>query len=101
MNSSKNVAPKPASSRRKIGRMIILAVCAAFFLTILACCYAVAVVVTAVLNGIGQALGSVLSTVILLYGLVAIYWLTEMIALLATGQLIPFLMRVLQLLGSP
>ena len=112
MRNSKGVPSKPASSRRKIGRQIILGVCAALFLSVLAgcyavavvlaCCYAVTVVVTAVLTGIGEAIAfiSMLSAAIVLFALVAVYWLMEMMALLSAGQLIPFVMRVLQLFGS-
>jgi hypothetical protein len=102
MRDSKGVLSKPAPSRRRIGYFIILGVCAAFFLTVLACCYAVTVVVTAVLTGIGEAIAfiSMLSAAIVFFALVAVYWLMEMIALLSSGQLIPFVMRVLQLFGS-
>jgi hypothetical protein len=104
---SSRVPQKPGSSRRSRKRAIILAVCAAFALMALACCYAVTVVVAAVLNGIGaiftglaESIGAFISMATVLFVVVVFPLLMELLSLLSTGQLIPFFMRVLHLLGS-
>jgi hypothetical protein len=96
--------PKRAVSRRAYWRTIILTVCtasvftvcAAFVLTVLVCCYAVTMFATTLLKGLGDFGGAL----IVFAALMTIPWLLELLSLLSTGQLIPFVMRLLQLLGS-
>ena len=101
-----SVPQKPAPSRRRYVRTIILAFCATLALTILVACCTVTVVVAAVFSGLGAAFG--LGTVFegigealafaVLSVLVIFPWLMELASLLSTGQLIPFVMRLLYLL---
>jgi hypothetical protein len=94
--------PKRAPSRRSYLRTIIFAVCAAFVLTVFVCCYAVTMVAMAVLKGIAEGiahLGNFFS-VFVFAALVMVPWLLELLSLLSTGQLIPFVMRLFQMLGS-
>jgi hypothetical protein len=100
-----SIPQKPAPSRRRCVRTIILAFCATLALTVLVVCCAVAVVVAAVFNGLGavfQGLGEAIafagSMTIVLSVLVVFPWLMEMASLLSTGQLIPFVMRLIHLL---
>jgi hypothetical protein len=101
------VPPKPAPSRRKRKRAIILTVCAAFVLMAFVCCYAVTVVVAAVLNGVGaifnglaESIGAFISTLTVFLVVVVFPLLMDLLSLLAAGQLIPFAMRFLHLLSS-
>ena len=104
--------PKRAPSRRSYRRTIIFGVCFAFVLTILVCCYAVTMeaiaalreiaalkeipdAVTAGLEGFGGLFMSIVFAALMM-----ILWLLELLSLLVTGQLIPFVMRLSQLLGS-
>jgi hypothetical protein len=87
---------KRPPSRRSYGRTIIFAVCAAFVLTVFVCCYAVTMVAMAVLKGIAD-LGIFFAV---FAAIIMIPWLLELLSLLSTGQLIPFVMRLFQLLGS-
>jgi hypothetical protein len=101
---------KPARSRRQKRRVVILVICAALTLTVFACVCAVAVVVAAVVHGFGSVFAGLLSG--LFDGLAALFVaaafslllafpvLMELLALLTTGQVIPFIMRLAQLLGS-
>lgn len=101
---------KPARSRRQKRRVVILVICAALTLTVFASLCAVAVVVAAVVHGFGSLLdglfsGLFASVAALLMTvaaslLLAFPVLMELLALLTTGQVIPFVMRLAQLLGS-
>jgi predicted exporter len=101
-----SIPQKPARSRRRYVRTIILAFCATLALTVLVTWCAVAVVVAAVFNGfdavfglgaifdgIGEALAVAALSVLAVFP-----WLMEMASLLSTGQLIPFVMRLIHLL---
>jgi hypothetical protein len=98
--------PKRAPSRRSYWRTIIFGVCFAFVLTILVCCYAVTMFAITGLKEIVDALTAVLEGFggffmsIVFAALMMIIWLLELLSLLFTGQLIPFVMRLSQLLGS-
>jgi hypothetical protein len=98
---------KPNPFRRKRKRAIILPVCAAYALTALAGCYAVAVVVTAVLRVIGElfdgiaAVGSVVALVTMIFVVAVFPLIMELVSLLSMGQLIPLFMRVFSLLSPP
>ena len=105
-----SVPQKPAPSRRRYARAIILCACPAFTLIVFVCCYAVTVAVAAVSNGLdavfhavfaglGEAVASIVIAMVLSV-LVIFPWLMELASLFSTGQLIPFVMRLLQLLGS-
>jgi hypothetical protein len=96
---------KPARSRRRYLRTIILAFCATLALTVLLAFCAVAVVVAAVFRGLGglfqgieEAIAFAGSMTIVLSVFVVFPWLMEMASLLSTGQLIPFVMRLIHLL---
>jgi hypothetical protein len=98
--------PKRAPPRRSYWRTIIFGVCFAFVLTILVCCSAVTMVAIAGLKEIGDALTAVFEVfggplmLIDFAALMMILWLLELLSLLFTGQLIPFVQRLFQLLGS-
>jgi hypothetical protein len=92
--------PKRPPSRRSYGRTIIFAVCAAFVLTVFVCCYAVTMVAMAVLKGIANGIADLGIFFSVFAALIMIPWLLELLSLLSTGQLIPFVMRLFQLLGS-
>jgi hypothetical protein len=98
--------PKRDPSRRSYWRTIIFGVCFAFVLTILVCCYAVTIVAIAGLKEIWDALTAVpegfggLFMSIVFAALMMIRWFLELLSLLFTGQLIPFVMRLSQLLRS-
>jgi hypothetical protein len=106
MTDFKSSVPlKPAPSRRKYVRAIILAVCATLALTVFVFCFAVTVMMAAAINGfgglfqgIGEAVAFTFSTAIILSVLVIFPWLMELASLLSTGQLIPFFMRLIHLL---
>jgi hypothetical protein len=100
-----SVPQKPAPSRRRYVRTIILAVCGALALTVIVACCAITVVVAAVFSGlgaafqgIGEAIAFTISMGMVVSVLVVFPWLMEMASLLSTGQLIPFVMRLIQLL---
>jgi hypothetical protein len=99
---------KPGRSRRQKRRVVILVICAALTLTVFAC--VCAVVVAAVVHGFGSLLDGLFRG---LFASVAAFLMTvaaslllafpllmELLALLSTGQVIPFVMRLAQLLGS-
>jgi len=101
------VSQKPVPYRRKRKRAIILAVCATFGLMALVCCYAVTVVVAAVLNGVGaifngfaESIGAFISMAAVFLVVVVLPLLMDLLSLLAAGQLIPFAMRLFHLFGS-
>ncbi len=82
-------------------RTIILAICATLVLTVVVCCYAVTVVVAAIFKGLDavfqglfQPLAFALPIVLVL---MAFPWLVELVSLLSTGQVIPFVARLLYL----
>jgi hypothetical protein len=91
---------KRPPSRRSYVRTIIFAVCAAFVLTVFVCCYAVTMVAMAVLKGIANGIADLGIFFAVFAAIIMIPWLLELLSLLSTGQLIPFVMRLFQLLGS-
>jgi hypothetical protein len=102
------VLGKPARSRRRSGRVVILVICAALALTVFVCCCALAAMVAVVFNGLGslfnglgEFVGAMLWMAIALCSLAVFPLLMELLALLCTGQLIPFAIRLVQLLASP
>ena len=93
---------KLAPSRRGYLRTILLAVCGMLVLTLVVCCYAVTVVVAAIFKGFDaifqgliEPIAFAISMAIVLV-LMALSWLMELASLLSTGQLIPFMARLLQ-----
>ena len=107
------VPGKRARPRRGMGRVVILAMCVGLSLTFLVSCCAIAVAVLvvvtafngieAVFNGLFSGLfgGVAMFFLAIALGLLAVFpLLMELLALLSTGQLIPFFMRLAQLLGS-
>ncbi len=101
------VPQKPGPSRRRRNLPIILFVCTSFVFMTLACCYAVTVVMAAVLHGVGaifngiaESIGAIISTATVLLVVVVFPLLMDLLSLLATGQVIPFVMRLMHLLGS-
>ena len=101
---------KPVRSRCQKLRNVILVICAALTLAVFACVCAVAVVVAAVVHGFGSLLDGLFSGLFASFAalfmtvaaslLLAFPVLMELLALLSTGQVIPFIMRLGQLLGS-
>ena len=102
--------PKRARSRHSYGRTIIFAVCAAFVLTVVVGGYCAGFVLTVLVCGSAvttlaaaallKGLGDFGGALIVFAALMTIPWLMELLSLLSTGQLIPFVMRVFQLMGS-
>jgi hypothetical protein len=101
---------KPVRSRCQKLRNVILVICAALTLAAFAFVCAVAVVVAAVVHGFGSLLDGLFSGLFASFAalfmtvaaslLLAFPVLMELLALLSTGQVIPFIMRLGQLLGS-
>jgi hypothetical protein len=104
------VPGKPARARHRKWPVIVLAVYVLAF-TVFVWCFAVAVVVAAVIHGLGSMFdglfGGLFSGLAGLYMAMQFFFflllfplLMELLALLSTGQVIPFFMRLAQLLGS-
>jgi hypothetical protein len=95
---------KRAPRRRSYVRTIIFAVCAALVVTVFVCCYAVTMVAMAVLKGIGTMFADLFADLgvflAVFAALIMIPWVLELLSLLSTGQFIPFIVRLFQLLGS-
>ncbi len=103
-----SIPRKPAPSRRRYVRGILLAIWATFALTVVACCYAVTMVMAAVskgfdaifhatFHGLEEALASIFMALVLAV-LALFYLLMELASLLSSGQLTPFVMWVIYLL---
>ena len=99
--------PKRVRSHRACWRTIIFTVCAAsiftvciaFVLTGLIFGYAITLFATTLLKGLGDFGVAVVAEIVFTM-LLTIPWLLELFNLLTTGQLIPFVMRLFQLLNS-
>jgi hypothetical protein len=91
---------KRVPRRRSHVRTIIFAVCAALVVTVFVCCYAVTMVAMAVLKAIGTMFADLSVFLAVFAALIMIPWVLELLSLLSTGQFIPFIVRLFQLLGS-
>ena len=91
---------KRAPRRRSYVRTIIFGVCAALVVTVFVCCYAVTMVAMAVLKAIGTMFADLGVFLAVFASLIMIPWVLELLSLLSTGQFIPFIVRLFQLLGS-
>jgi hypothetical protein len=104
------VPGRPVRSRRQCLRAVIMAICGGFIVASVVTCCAVGVVIARMLNRLDSALDPHISE--LLAGVAAIFLavavlllevftvLMELFALLSTGHIIPFFLKLAQLLGS-
>jgi hypothetical protein len=103
--------PKPTRSRRSSRCLIILAVCAAFALAVAGCCYAVGIVVTAFLSGLGELAAAVvaIATVLLAISIImslymllaATNWVVALVVvawLIYVGDLMTIFTQLLQMM---
>jgi hypothetical protein len=90
-------------SRRAIRRVIILAACAVCGLGCIACCVAGAMAVMVVIQVLGSfaaALGQALASILIaLLPLAAA--ILELLWLISTGQVVRFVVRLVQMLSAP
>jgi hypothetical protein len=103
MTKPPNAPRKPAPHRRRLVRIVALAVFAAFSLTALSLvCFVVVVMraATQIIDAIFASLDS-LPAAIALWMWACISSLVELLALILTGQWTQLLMRLFQSLGSP
>ena len=89
------VPPKPVQKRRSRWRIILFFVCTALVFTVLICGYAVTMVASAILKGVGEAVVAVTTVMWALF----IPLLIAMIWLLSTIEPIPLFVRVSQWMG--
>jgi hypothetical protein len=104
MTDFESIVPqKPVPSRRKKGRIIMLAICAMLALTVFACCCAVAAMFVAVFvfpvfvdHGFAMFVTAAIAAVLAIG-----VWLIDAVSLLSTGQVISLIMLLLEMLRSP